>query len=256
MGAHPFFGLRSARGTSCNLSENARSAARVPSAVAFWDREARQSGKSAVRAEWTATFRIRTIHYSCDPRTKRKASSRVRHPVPTRPGVSKRTLRNLGCRWQIRQTVLNGLLKRLLAPTLTRMRMLPNPLGLSSAGRNVGARHSSGELVFFIDGHCHIPTRTLLRDAVALFNKTGADCLSRPQPLTAEGNSFFQNVVAHVRATALGHGRDSTIYNTDYEGPVDPCSAGALYRRRCLSASGTTTKALMRARTWSLTTAC
>jgi cellulose synthase/poly-beta-1,6-N-acetylglucosamine synthase-like glycosyltransferase len=29
----------------------------------------------------------------------------------------------------------------------------------------------------------------------------------------------------------LGHGADSTIYNTRYEGPVDPSSAGAMYRR-------------------------
>ena len=113
------------------------------------------------------------------------------------------------------------------------MRVLhfPNPRTLSSAGRNIGAQHARGEYIVYVDGHCHIPVKTLLRDAVTLFEQTGADCLCRPQPLEMEGNSVFQNVVAHARATALGHGSDSTIFATDYEGPVNPSSAGALYRK-------------------------
>ncbi len=115
--------------------------------------------------------------------------------------------------------------------SVTRVKILPNPLQLSSAGRNVGVRHSAGDLIFFVDGHCHIPSKTLLRDAVTLFEKTGADCLCRPQPLHMGENDFFQKGVAQARATALGHGRDSTIFDLTYEGPINPSSAGALYRR-------------------------
>ncbi len=111
------------------------------------------------------------------------------------------------------------------------LRLLDNPSKLSSAGRNIGARHARGEYVIYVDGHCHIPSKTLLRDTVSLFEQTGADCFCRPQPLTMNGNSVFQNVVAQARATSLGHGRDSTIFATDYEGPVDPSSSGAMYRR-------------------------
>jgi succinoglycan biosynthesis protein ExoA len=111
------------------------------------------------------------------------------------------------------------------------VRLLRNPAQLSSAGRNVGVRNACGEFVIFIDGHCHIPSKTLLRDAVELFETTGADCLCRPQPLTVSSNTLFQDVVAHARATLLGHGRDSTIYATNREGPVNPSSSGALYRR-------------------------
>jgi succinoglycan biosynthesis protein ExoA len=106
-----------------------------------------------------------------------------------------------------------------------------NPAKLSSAGRNIGARHAQGEYVIFIDGHCNIPSKTLLRDTAATFKKTGADCLCRPQPLKMYGNNLFQKVVAHARATPLGHGRDSTIYDMGHEGPVNPSSAGAIYRR-------------------------
>jgi succinoglycan biosynthesis protein ExoA len=115
--------------------------------------------------------------------------------------------------------------------TSVEVRCLENPAQLSSAGRNVGARQARGEFVFFIDGHCEIPSRTMLRDAVDLFHKYNADCLCRPQPLTSAGNTLFQDVLAHARATPLGHGRDSTIFSLDQEGPVNPMSAGALYRR-------------------------
>jgi succinoglycan biosynthesis protein ExoA len=116
-------------------------------------------------------------------------------------------------------------------PASVSVRVLQNPAQLSSAGRNIGARNSSGEFVIYVDGHCHIPNASMLRDAVDLFEKTGADCLCRPQPLTMPGNTNFQNVVANTRATALGHGLDSTVYTADWEGLVNPSSSGASYRR-------------------------
>jgi glycosyltransferase involved in cell wall biosynthesis len=112
-----------------------------------------------------------------------------------------------------------------------RILCLPNPRRLSSAGRNVGVRASRGDFILFIDGHCRLPGPAFLRHTVRLFEETGADCLCRPQPLTAAGNTWFQDVVAHARATLIGHGRDSTIYATDQEGYVNPTSAGAAYRR-------------------------
>lgn len=111
------------------------------------------------------------------------------------------------------------------------LRLLQNPRSLSSAGRNVGVRNASGEYVLFIDGHSQIPSAQLLRDTADLFERTQAECLCRPQPLLLPGNSPFQDVVAHVRGTSLGHDRDSTIYETQWEGPVNPCSSGALYRK-------------------------
>jgi glycosyltransferase involved in cell wall biosynthesis/GT2 family glycosyltransferase len=109
--------------------------------------------------------------------------------------------------------------------------LVSNPRRLSSAGRNLGVRHSSGDLIVFIDGHCQIPSKSLLRDAAEILIRTRADCLCRPQPLTMTGNSELQDVIANARATAFGHGRDSTIYITNWEGEVNPSSSGAMYRR-------------------------
>lgn len=111
------------------------------------------------------------------------------------------------------------------------IKRVANPAQLSSAGRNAGVRNSQGEVIIFIDGHCEIPDGYLLKSVADLLAETGADCLCRPQPLTTPENSVFQNAVAHVRATALGHGRDSTIYDQTREGEVNPSSAGAIYRR-------------------------
>jgi succinoglycan biosynthesis protein ExoA len=118
-----------------------------------------------------------------------------------------------------------------VATGAVRVRLLRNPQRLASAGRNVGVRQSTGEFVIFIDGHCKIPSKTFLRDTATTFEKSGAECLCRPQPLNIEGNGLFQNAVALARSTTLGHARDSMIYDTAYEGVVNPCSAGAMYRR-------------------------
>ncbi len=118
------------------------------------------------------------------------------------------------------------------------LRLLPNPRRRSSAGRNIGVRASAGEVVMFLDGHCHVPSRNLLRDTAALLETTQADCLCRPQPLDAPGNSWSQRLVAEVRATWIGHGRDSRIYDMESEAFINPASSGAIYRARVFEKIG------------------
>lgn len=111
-----------------------------------------------------------------------------------------------------------------------RVRVVPNPQRLSSAGRNAGALASQGEIIAFVDGHCLIPTPRLLKNITGIFDHSGAACLCRPQPLHVPGNSRFQDAVANTRATVLGHGRDSTIFDMAQEREVDPSSSGAIYK--------------------------
>ncbi len=124
-----------------------------------------------------------------------------------------------------------ALAKRYARAEAPRVALLANPRRLSSAGRNVGVRASRGEIIVFIDGHCRIASPKLLAETAHTLDRTNADCLCRPQPLTLSGNTFLQDVIAHARATALGHGRDSTIYDGGREGFVNPTSSGATYRR-------------------------
>lgn len=110
------------------------------------------------------------------------------------------------------------------------VRLVHNPELWSSAGRNQGVLHSHGEIVIFVDGHCRVNNPRLLAEVARAVREEGAECLSRPQPLAGDGNSWFQDVVAHVRATAIAHGAGSTIYG-EVRGFVDPVSAGFGYRR-------------------------
>lgn len=116
--------------------------------------------------------------------------------------------------------------------------LVDNPGIRSGPGRNAGVSVARGEYILFIDGHCHIPSAQLLRDTILLFKQTQADCLCRPQPLLAPTKSDFGAAVAAVRASRLGHGRDSLIYDMTRSGFVDPASSGAAYRRSVFTRLG------------------
>ena len=119
--------------------------------------------------------------------------------------------------------------QRIAKTSDVRIFLIDNPRIRSGPGRNCGIQAAQGEYIVFIDGHTNIPSNTLLADSVNIFQETGAACLCRPQPLIAHQGSFWQEEIAAVRATSLGHGRGSLIYDMTYKGFVDPASSGASY---------------------------
>lgn len=119
-----------------------------------------------------------------------------------------------------------------------RVRLLDNPARLSSAARALGVAAARGRYVAFVDGHCRLPTRTLLRDMLDLFQRSGAACLARPQPLVPAARGWRARAVAAARTSSFGHSAASTIYD-GREGPVSPVSAGAMYRREVFAQVGT-----------------
>lgn len=125
-----------------------------------------------------------------------------------------------------------------LGESFENFKLLDNPKQLSSAARNIGFKNSRGEYIIVIDGHVYIENRHLFRDMVRIFAETGVEVLSRPQPLTPPNNNYFQNAVAFARESFIGHGMDSTIYNMQYTGPVNPSSSGAMYKRTLIKTVG------------------
>ena len=119
-----------------------------------------------------------------------------------------------------------------------RVKLLSNPARLSSAARAIGSRAAVGRYVAFVDGHCRIESRRLLSDMVALFAKTGADALARPQPLVPVGANPTARAIALARTSPLGHSTKSEIYG-DREARVSPVSSGAMYRREVFARVGT-----------------
>ena len=112
-----------------------------------------------------------------------------------------------------------------------------NPQRRSSAGRNIGFKNGKGEIFLVVDGHCLIASDQLFRNITSCFERSGAQCLGRPQPLDPPGINDFQKAVALARGSSIGHGGDSLIYS-NHEGFVSPVSHGAIYRREVFEKVG------------------
>lgn len=117
------------------------------------------------------------------------------------------------------------------------VQILDNPRRLSSAARNVGIRHSTGDLIVIVDGHCNLGSRTYLRDLADAFAQSGADCLGRPQPLDIAGASPLQQAIAAARSSRLGHHPASYIYASEGQF-VPPQSVAVAYRRSVFETVG------------------
>lgn len=117
------------------------------------------------------------------------------------------------------------------------VRLLDNPGRLSSAARNIGIGESRGEVIVVVDGHCELDGPGYLREVAAAFERSGADCLGRPQPLDVTGASPLQEAIAAARSSWLGHHPDSFIYST-MERFVPAKSVAVAYRREIFDRVG------------------
>jgi succinoglycan biosynthesis protein ExoA len=108
--------------------------------------------------------------------------------------------------------------------------LFSNPRRLSSAARNIGIRHARGDVVVIVDGHCELEDDRYLSKLADAFDRSGADCVGRPQPLDVTGASTLQRAIAAARSSRLGHHPDSFIYSSA-EGFVPAKSVAAAYRR-------------------------
>jgi succinoglycan biosynthesis protein ExoA len=110
------------------------------------------------------------------------------------------------------------------------VRLLANPKRLSSAARNIGIQNAQGDVVVIVDGHCEIEDDQHLSKLAAAFERSGADCLGRPQPLDVSDATPVQRAIAAARSSRLGHHPDSFIYSSG-EQFVPAASVAVAYRR-------------------------
>jgi cellulose synthase/poly-beta-1,6-N-acetylglucosamine synthase-like glycosyltransferase len=126
---------------------------------------------------------------------------------------------------------------RALSEEDPRVVLLDNPGLRSSTGRNVGFRAAKGEVLLVVDGHVHIPSRRLFSDLVRCLRESGADCAARTQRLRPTPGKPWSHAIALARASWIGHGRDSTIY--EEVGGIGPAAtSGAAYRREVIEQIG------------------
>jgi succinoglycan biosynthesis protein ExoA len=116
--------------------------------------------------------------------------------------------------------------------------LVPNPGRWSSAGRNAALEVSRGDIVVVVDGHCDVDTASYLTSLVDAFERSGAACVGRPQPLDVSRATPLQKAVAACRASRLGHHPDSFIYSSE-ERRVKASSVAVAYRREVFETLGT-----------------
>lgn len=109
------------------------------------------------------------------------------------------------------------------------IRLLDNPGFLSGSARNIGVADARAPYILFIDGHCRLESPTLLEATLEAF-ESGERCLSRPQPLIADGVGHYQQAVSLARSSWMGHAAGSKIYR-DEDRYCNPLSAGCAYTR-------------------------
>jgi succinoglycan biosynthesis protein ExoA len=117
------------------------------------------------------------------------------------------------------------------------LRLLDNPLLWSSAGRNAAVRAARGDIFVLIDGHCELDNPNYLAEVADAFERSGADCVGRPQPLDISGASPLRRAIAAARSSPLGHNPASFIYSS-CEGFVRPQSVAVAYRREVFDRVG------------------
>jgi succinoglycan biosynthesis protein ExoA len=110
------------------------------------------------------------------------------------------------------------------------LHLLDNPMRWSSRARNIGVRLSRGDAIVIVDGHCELDGCDFLKNISEAFERTGADCLGRPQPQDVSKASSLQRGIAAARASRLGHHPASFIYSSE-ERYVPAHSVAVAYRR-------------------------
>jgi succinoglycan biosynthesis protein ExoA len=116
------------------------------------------------------------------------------------------------------------------------VRVFSNPRQLSSAARNIGVRHARGDIIVVVDGHCELD-ECFLGNLAAAFDRSGADCVGRPQPLDVANATPLQHAIAAARSSPLGHHPASHIYSAQ-DGFVPAKSVAVAYRRRVFDVVG------------------
>ncbi len=111
-----------------------------------------------------------------------------------------------------------------------RVRLVDNPRRWSSAGRNAAIAAARGDIMLIVDGHCELDDRHYLAKVAGAFERTGADCLGRPQPLDLPGGRALQTAISLARSSRLGHHPASHIYRGG-EHYVKAHSVAVAYRR-------------------------
>lgn len=128
-----------------------------------------------------------------------------------------------------------------LAASDRRVRVVPNPAGVTPAGLNAAIGASTAPVVVRVDGHAEL-SPGYVRRAVELLDETGADNVGGIQ--RAVGTTPFEDAVAAAMTSRFGVG-DAKFHYGGEPGPADTVYLG-VFRRSALERVGGFDESLVR----------
>jgi hypothetical protein len=134
-----------------------------------------------------------------------------------------------------------------LAKADARVRVVPNPTGLTPCGLNAAIAASTHEVVVRVDGHAILPP-DYVRIAVEVLESSGADNVGGV--MAAEGVTPFEQAVARAMRSWFGIG-GARFHLGGEDGPVETVYLG-VFRRETLARVGGFDEKLRRAQDWEL----
>jgi glycosyltransferase involved in cell wall biosynthesis len=128
-----------------------------------------------------------------------------------------------------------------------RVRLIPNPAGITPSGLNAAIREAKYDIIVRVDGH-GLLSPGYIRRAVEVLDATGADNVGGI--MAAEGETPFEEAVARAYRSPLGLG-GGRFHVGGEPGPVDSVYLG-VFRRKTLEALGGFDETFVRAQDWEL----
>ncbi|MEY4451358.1 MAG: hypothetical protein RLZZ380_479 [Actinomycetota bacterium] len=134
-----------------------------------------------------------------------------------------------------------------LAKSDSRIRLVPNPRGLTTVGMNLCIAQSKHEYIVRIDAHSE-PAANYIARGIEILNETGADLLGGV--MAAKGKTLFQRAVAWAYTSRFGLG-GATYHVGGAAGEAESAYLG-IFRKSALDRVGGYDESIIRGEDWDL----
>lgn len=134
-----------------------------------------------------------------------------------------------------------------LAKSDSRIRLVPNPRGLTTVGMNLCIAESKHEYIVRIDAHSE-PAANYIARGIEILNETGADLLGGV--MAAKGKTLFQRAVAWAYTSRFGLG-GATYHVGGAAGEAESAYLG-IFRKSALDRVGGYDESIIRGEDWDL----
>ena len=134
-----------------------------------------------------------------------------------------------------------------LAKSDSRIRLVPNPRGLTTVGMNLCIAEAKHEYIVRIDAHSE-PAANYIARGIEILNETGADLLGGV--MAAKGKTLFQRAVAWAYTSRFGLG-GATYHVGGAAGEAESAYLG-IFRKSALDRVGGYDESIIRGEDWDL----